>query len=154
MDETPQHLTTSVSFPFQAISSKHKYSPIEVRHWPYRLALILAELEGYDADVVCLQEVTPETFKDDFAPWFKERGFRQQYYQPKRHPPGSQAAKRDVGRLLAGRKGRRGTFLHSCLGTATFVKDDRWRVVASERVILNSKLPLLGAGQAPEQPRL
>ena len=76
-DRLPNQKCTACRRDFdpQAISSKHKYSPFEQRRWGYRKELILHELEGYDADIVCLQEVTPGTFADDFAPWFKEKGY-------------------------------------------------------------------------------
>jgi hypothetical protein len=60
--------------PKQAMSDKHGYSHYRLRKWPFRRALILDELKAYRPDVVCLQEVTPDTFQDDFAPFFKELG--------------------------------------------------------------------------------
>ncbi len=45
-----------------------------LHHCRVRRKRIFAELEGYNADIVCLQEVTPDTFEKDFKPFFKDRG--------------------------------------------------------------------------------
>ncbi len=63
------------------------------------------------------QEVTPESFRDDFAPFFKELGYKQGLFQPKQHPKGSDLARKDMKRLLSTKKGRNGRFQHTTLGT-------------------------------------
>ena len=63
------------------------------------------------------QEVTPESFKDDFEPFFKLLGYKQAIFQPKRHPQGSEQARKDMKRLLSTKKGRSGRFQHTVLGT-------------------------------------
>ena len=40
-----------------ATSGYHSYCPAQWLEWRYRLPRILQELDGYDADVICLQEV-------------------------------------------------------------------------------------------------
>lgn len=39
-----------------ATSGFHSYCPARWLEWGHRLPLILRELDGYDADVICLQE--------------------------------------------------------------------------------------------------
>ena len=41
--------------------------PTEARTWAHRSALLQAQLLGAGADVICLQEVSPESFAQDFA---------------------------------------------------------------------------------------
>lgn len=43
--------------------------------WQYRRQLILQELELYNADVVCLQEVQSTSFHEDLRPEMDKRGF-------------------------------------------------------------------------------
>ena len=40
-----------------ALSGFHDYCPTRWLEWGYRLPRILDELDSYDADVICLQEV-------------------------------------------------------------------------------------------------
>ena len=57
-------------------SSKHDYCPGHLRTWETRLPKILAVVVESDADVVCLQEVTPRAFREDLRPAFGKRGFK------------------------------------------------------------------------------
>lgn len=43
--------------------------------WQYRRQLILQELELYNADIVCLQEVQSTSFHEDLRPEMDKRGF-------------------------------------------------------------------------------
>jgi endonuclease/exonuclease/phosphatase family metal-dependent hydrolase len=43
--------------------------------WSYRLELLLLELQGYDADVMCLQEVQKDHFDDSLCPRLREIGY-------------------------------------------------------------------------------
>lgn len=48
--------------------------PPELRAWPHRQALLRDALLGAAADLVCLQETTPEHFADDWA-FLREAGY-------------------------------------------------------------------------------
>jgi endonuclease/exonuclease/phosphatase family metal-dependent hydrolase len=53
--------------PRLALSAKHGYCPLEWRTWEHgeeggRLARIVRELQGFDADILCLQECVPRHF--------------------------------------------------------------------------------------------
>ena len=53
-----------------ATSGFHSYCDSRWLQWRHRLPLILAELDGYNADVICLQEVPctqPRAHKPTFA---------------------------------------------------------------------------------------
>ena len=81
--------------------------------------LLGIDLYMYAAMLSHVQEVTPESFQDDFAPFFKKLGYKQGLFQPKKHPQGSEQARKEMSRLLATKKGRAGRFQHSVLGTGT-----------------------------------
>lgn len=49
-----------------ATASQYGYTPSADLAWSYRRTVILKELRGYDADIVCLQEVDRENY-DDFS---------------------------------------------------------------------------------------
>ncbi|KAL8973164.1 MAG: hypothetical protein Q9183_000127 [Haloplaca sp. 2 TL-2023] len=49
-----------------ATSSQYGYTPSEVLSWVYRKDLILGEIRGHNADIVCLQEVDQERYNEFF----------------------------------------------------------------------------------------
>lgn len=49
-----------------ATTSLYGYTPSEALSWDYRKRLILEEINAYDADIVCLQEVDRESFDEFF----------------------------------------------------------------------------------------
>jgi len=91
--EAVKIVSYNVLGPKQALTDKHAYSNFKWRKWPYRKDRILEELRAYDADVVCLQEVTPDTFVNDFAPALKELGLDKGIYTPKRLPDGEKTSR-------------------------------------------------------------
>jgi hypothetical protein len=91
--EAVKIVSYNVLGPKQALTDKHAYSNFKWRKWPYRKDRILDELRAYDADVVCLQEVTPDTFVNDFAPALKELGLDKGIYTPKRLPDGEKTSR-------------------------------------------------------------
>ena len=93
LGEAVKIVSYNVLGPKQALTDKHAYSNFKWRKWPYRKDRILEELRAYDADVVCLQEVTPDTFVNDFAPALKELGLDKGIYTPKRLPDGEKTSR-------------------------------------------------------------
>ncbi|XP_061901033.1 protein angel homolog 2 [Entelurus aequoreus] len=47
--------------------------------WTYRLQNLLAEIQKYDADVLCLQEVQEDHFENHIRPALKARGYQCEY---------------------------------------------------------------------------
>ena len=90
--------------PKQALTDKHAYSHFKWRKWPYRKERIFDELRSYDADVVCLQEITPDTFLNDFVPFMRELGLDKGIYTPKRLPDGSKSSRGPFRRPSKGRR--------------------------------------------------
>lgn len=54
------------AFFVSATQSYQPHVPEEHRVWPFRKALMREYLLGKDADVVCVQEASAETFDSDF----------------------------------------------------------------------------------------
>ena len=113
--------------PKQALTDKHAYSHFKWRKWPYRRERIFEELRGYNADVICLQEVcpqftcftntkvqiltqkallqvTPDTFLNDFVPFMKQLGLDKAIYTAKRLPAGEKSSRGPFRRLNKGKR--------------------------------------------------
>jgi hypothetical protein len=113
--------------PKQALTDKHAYSNFKWRKWPYRRERIFEELRGYNADVICLQEVcpqftcfantkvqiltqkpllqvTPDTFLNDFVPFMKQLGLDKAIYTAKRLPAGEKSSRGPFRRLNKGKR--------------------------------------------------
>ncbi|XP_045471233.1 2',5'-phosphodiesterase 12 isoform X1 [Harmonia axyridis] len=57
----------------------HPYCPPYALHLDYRKQLILKELMGYNADIICLQEVDRKVFNHDLTPFFSRLGYEGDY---------------------------------------------------------------------------
>ncbi|KHJ44453.1 endonuclease/exonuclease/phosphatase family protein [Trichuris suis] len=53
-----------------------KYCPVEYQRCGYRIALLMNEIPGYKADLICLQEVDMRLFDSFWAPFLNEFGLR------------------------------------------------------------------------------
>ncbi|GMH36394.1 hypothetical protein BSKO_04262 [Bryopsis sp. KO-2023] len=62
-----------------AYEPENLHCPREVLLWESRSPRILAELESYDADIVCLQEVEKNAFEEVFEPKFLSNGYEGLY---------------------------------------------------------------------------
>jgi len=62
--------------PKHGVSSKHNYSPLHDREWNVRRDRLFHEIDGYDADIVCLQELTSNTYRKDFEPHMTAQGYQ------------------------------------------------------------------------------
>ncbi|GFR46881.1 hypothetical protein Agub_g8522 [Astrephomene gubernaculifera] len=54
----------------------HSYCPTQHLKWESRRARILEEIESYDSDIICLQEVEAGVFSELLQPWLQQRGYR------------------------------------------------------------------------------
>ncbi|KAI8979556.1 Endonuclease/exonuclease/phosphatase [Mycotypha africana] len=59
------------------------YTPSWALNWDYRKELIVSEVLGYDADIVCLQEVAVKHYDGEIGDIFKERGDYDGVFFPK-----------------------------------------------------------------------
>ena len=58
-----------------ATKQAYPYADSWVLSWPYRLSLIMQELEEMQGDIVCLQEVQMDHFEMHLSPFMHELGF-------------------------------------------------------------------------------
>lgn len=61
-------LTWNVLCDKYATSQTYGYTPTAALDWEYRKECIFSELRFRDADFLCLQEISTESFKEDFSP--------------------------------------------------------------------------------------
>lgn len=54
---------------------QYPYCPSWALAWTYRKQNLLREIESYDADIICLQEVQADHFEDFFGPQMAQTGF-------------------------------------------------------------------------------
>lgn len=59
-----------------ATSKLYGYTPSWALDWEYRKKLLLKEVELFDGDIVCLQEVETQLFDDMWFGFMKEHGYR------------------------------------------------------------------------------
>jgi len=64
---------TVIQFNTLADHLAHSFPHCEKLNWEHRKILLLNEIEKYDADIICLQEV--DHFEDFFEPEFKKRNY-------------------------------------------------------------------------------
>lgn len=58
-----------------ALGGYHSYCPPEYLAWSHRLPLIMEELDGYNMDLLMLQEVEQASFDNEFLPMMRNRGY-------------------------------------------------------------------------------
>ncbi|KAI7867716.1 Endonuclease/exonuclease/phosphatase [Spinellus fusiger] len=66
-----------------ATSKAYGYTPSWALNWEYRKELLLAEISGWNADVICLQEVEMGHYEDVLVKHFKEAGNYKAVFYPK-----------------------------------------------------------------------
>lgn len=59
-----------------ATTSQYGYTPSVVLSWDYRKDIILGEIKGHDADIVCLQEVDQERYNEFFRRELTHQDYR------------------------------------------------------------------------------
>ncbi|CAH0404752.1 unnamed protein product [Chilo suppressalis] len=62
-------------------TSLHPYCPPYALHIDYRKLLIFKELQGYNADIICLQEVDSKIFNHHLQPLMKNEGLNGLFYK-------------------------------------------------------------------------
>ncbi|XP_051148555.1 carbon catabolite repressor protein 4 homolog 1-like isoform X2 [Andrographis paniculata] len=59
-----------------ATTDQYSYCPSWALSWPYRRQNLLREIVGYQADIICLQEVQGNHFEEFFAPELDKHGYQ------------------------------------------------------------------------------
>ncbi|KAI8427746.1 hypothetical protein MSG28_002173 [Choristoneura fumiferana] len=109
----------------------YPYCPPYALHIDYRKQLIMKELSGYNADIICLQEVDTKIFKSCLDPLLRCEGYKGLFYKK-----GKEVAE----------------------GLACFFREDRFEVLAEDHIVLSKALtthpdlkPIWDAVQCNEQ---
>jgi len=72
-------LSYNVLSDLYATSDMYSYCPPWALSWPYRRQNLLREIVGYQADILCLQEVQSDHFEEFFAPELEKHGYTAVY---------------------------------------------------------------------------
>lgn len=97
-----------------ATSQMYGYTPSWALNWDYRKEILLQEIMGFSADIVCLQEVDIEQYEDFFLNQLSQHDYRGVYSQKSRAKTMSENEKKRVD------------------GCATFFKASKYQLIESE----------------------
>lgn len=67
-----------------ATSKMHKYTPSWALEWDYRRPLLKDEINKFNTDIVCMQEVETRTFQEFWVPHMQEMGYKGLFYNKTR----------------------------------------------------------------------
>ncbi|TDH72254.1 uncharacterized protein CCR75_003267 [Bremia lactucae] len=81
-------LTYNVLAEIYATRQMYPYCPVWALNWSFRRELLKRELQSYNADILCLQEVQGDHFKTFFAPLMDEWGYEGWYLKKARESMG------------------------------------------------------------------
>jgi len=112
-------LTYNILCEKYATSHMYGYTPSWALAWSYRKEIILQEIIGYGADVICLQEVDVESYEEYFGPQLAEHEYEGVFYPKSRARTMSSDERRHVD------------------GCATFYKRTVFGMVESELIEFN-----------------
>ncbi|XP_065024436.1 carbon catabolite repressor protein 4 homolog 1 [Musa acuminata AAA Group] len=110
-----------------ATNEVYSYCPTWALSWPYRRQNLLREIIGYQADIVCLQEVQSDHFEEFFAPELDKHGYQALY-------------KKKTSEVYSGNP-------NTLDGCATFFRRDRFSHVKKYEVEFNKAAQSSSAGQ-------
>ena len=79
-----------------ATAAQYAYTPSRARAWEYRSNLILQELQDYDADFVCLQELDMESYNEMFRKQLVHNDYQGVFWPKTRIRTMDEKAARDV----------------------------------------------------------
>lgn len=110
-------LSYNVLSDLYATSDMYSYCPPWALSWPYRRQNLLREIVGYQADILCLQEVQSDHFEEFFAPELEKHGYTAVY-------------KKKTTEVYTGTA-------YAIDGCATFFRRDRFSLVKKYEVEFN-----------------
>ncbi|KAJ8754561.1 hypothetical protein K2173_005722 [Erythroxylum novogranatense] len=116
-----------------ATNELYSYCPSWALSWPYRRQNLLREVVGYNADIVCLQEVQSDHYEEFFAPELDKHGYQALY-------------KRKTNEVYNGKT-------HTIDGCATFFRRDRFSHVKKYEVEFNKAAQSLTDAVVPSAQR-
>lgn len=81
-------LTYNVLAEIYATRQMYPYCPVWALSWSFRRELLRRELQTYNADIICLQEVQGDHYKKFFVPMMTELGYEGWYLKKTRESMG------------------------------------------------------------------
>jgi CCR4-NOT transcription complex subunit 6 len=106
--------------------NKHDYAPDHITRWMFRRDKLVEELQGLNADIYCLQEVTERGLRETFIPTLETMGLTCAGFAPAR----------DDRHVTSSTELSRNSLDHYALGCAIFCNPNVAEVVSSKRVFL------------------
>lgn len=122
-------LSYNVLSDLYATSDMYSYCPPWALSWPYRRQNLLREIVGYQADILCLQEVQSDHFEEFFAPELEKHGYTAVY-------------KKKTTEVYTGTA-------YAIDGCATFFRRDRFGLVKKYEVEFNKAAQSLTEAVVP-----
>ncbi|CAO3644494.1 unnamed protein product [Mucor hiemalis] len=105
-----------------ATPQAYGYTPSWALNWDYRKELLVAEILGHNADILCLQEMEMGQYEDYFKEQFKKMGDYDSIFYPKTRAKTMSGSERRV-----------------VDGCATFFRASRFRLVDHDLIEYNQK---------------
>ncbi|TMW57302.1 hypothetical protein Poli38472_003227 [Pythium oligandrum] len=81
-------LTYNILAEIYATRQMYPYCPVWALNWSFRRELLQRELQSYNADIICLQEVQDDHYKKFFYPMMAEWGYEGWYLKKTRESMG------------------------------------------------------------------
>lgn len=122
-------LSYNVLSDLYATSDMYSYCPPWALSWPYRRQNLLREIVGYQADILCLQEVQSDHFEEFFSPELEKHGYTAVY-------------KKKTTEVYTGTA-------YAIDGCATFFRRDRFSLVKKYEVEFNKAAQSLTEAVVP-----
>ncbi|KAF8471833.1 Endonuclease/exonuclease/phosphatase [Kalaharituber pfeilii] len=103
-----------------ATQTMYGYTASWALNWDYRKELILQELQGHNADIVCLQEVATDNFEEVFSPALAYHEYKGVFWPKSRAKIMSESEKKNVD------------------GCATFYKTTKYNLIEKQVIDFSS----------------
>lgn len=81
-------LTYNILAEIYATRQMYPYCPVWALSWSFRRELLHRELQTYNADIICMQEVQGDHYKKFFVPMMTELGYEGWYLKKTRESMG------------------------------------------------------------------
>ncbi len=121
-------ITYNILGPLHGESSKHFYAPVQITRWSKRREKLCEELGNFNADILCLQEVSNKALKETFIPYLKPFGLECISYSP--------------SNMASDIPNSNGKYGHKQIGCAIFSRTSKVNLISSKRCYLRDFIPI------------
>lgn len=126
-DKQLKIITYNILGPLHGESSKHYYAPVQFTRWSKRREKLCEELGNFNADILCLQEVSNKALKETFIPYLKPFGLECISYSP--------------SNMASDITNNNGKYGHKQIGCAIFSRTSKVNLISSKRCYLRDFIP-------------